>query len=253
MRGLFACVTILAVTGCATITTGQNQPLSVETPGCAGATCKLSNDKGSWFVSATPGSATVQRAYGDMTVTCERGEYRSSPYVIKSSTKAMAFGNIVFGGLIGAAVDAGSGAAYDYPTLVTVPMICSGDPKTVVQPRQAADLTEVGANPAASPSTGQEAGNRVGATSATEPEDARRNQERPVNSGSPHQATVQTVSAKPSKHMFAAERFSKTLGCEHPVAHMNIQTATNETFTVECENGEPRLIRCDGGECRELK
>jgi hypothetical protein len=34
----------------------------------------------------------------------------------------MAFGNIIFGGVIGAAVDAGSGAAYDYPPLISVIM-----------------------------------------------------------------------------------------------------------------------------------
>jgi hypothetical protein len=34
----------------------------------------------------------------------------------------MAFGNIIFGGIIGGAIDAGSGAAYDYPPLITVLM-----------------------------------------------------------------------------------------------------------------------------------
>ncbi len=32
----------------------------------------------------------------------------------------MAFGNILFGGIIGGAVDAGSGAAYDYPANIVV-------------------------------------------------------------------------------------------------------------------------------------
>ncbi|MFC7513877.1 hypothetical protein ACFQUU_02545 [Herbaspirillum sp. GCM10030257] len=41
---------------------------------------------------------------------------------VKSSTKSMAFGNIIFGGIIGAAVDTSSGAAYDYPTLISVIM-----------------------------------------------------------------------------------------------------------------------------------
>lgn len=40
----------------------------------------------------------------------------------KSSTKGMAFGNIIFGGIIGAGVDISTGAAYDYPTLITVLM-----------------------------------------------------------------------------------------------------------------------------------
>ena len=41
---------------------------------------------------------------------------------VKSSTKAMAFGNVLFGGVIGVGVDTVSGAAYDYPNVVTVQM-----------------------------------------------------------------------------------------------------------------------------------
>lgn len=41
---------------------------------------------------------------------------------IKSSAKGMAYGNILAGGIIGAAVDMGTGAAYDYPSLITVSM-----------------------------------------------------------------------------------------------------------------------------------
>lgn len=32
----------------------------------------------------------------------------------------MAFGNIIVGGIIGGAIDAGTGAAYDYPSEITV-------------------------------------------------------------------------------------------------------------------------------------
>ena len=52
MRIALASLELLAVSGCATLTTGQNQPVSAETPGCQAATCKLSNDKGSWYVTA---------------------------------------------------------------------------------------------------------------------------------------------------------------------------------------------------------
>jgi hypothetical protein len=129
MRTLLTGLALVLVTGCASITTGQNQSLTVETPGCVAATCKLSNDKGTWYVTSTPGSVTVQRAYGEMTIICEKSEYKSLPAQIASAVKAMAFGNIIFGGLIGAAVDAGTGAAYDYPAAISVNMICTGDPK----------------------------------------------------------------------------------------------------------------------------
>ena len=133
MRALLLGLCLALVTGCASITTGQNQSLSVETPGCIAATCKLSNDKGTWYVSSTPGTVTVQRAYGDMLVACEKGEYKAVPVSVASATKAMAFGNIIFGGVIGAAVDAGTGAAYDYPPTIAVNLVCTGDPKTAQQ------------------------------------------------------------------------------------------------------------------------
>jgi hypothetical protein len=245
MRVGCASLALLVVSGCATITTGQNQPVSVETPGCAGATCKLSNDKGTWYVSATPGSATVQRAYGDMTVTCEKGDYRSNPYAIKSATKAMAFGNVIFGGLIGAAVDAGSGAAYDYPTLITVPIVCAGDPKTVVQPVPGPDAPAVAAAPGIAQPTASASVPVTVTTSAATHEEPAREVIRPV--------AAKSMSFSESKHMFAAEGLAKSLGCEQPATTMNIQTATSETFTVRCGSHEPLLIRCDGGECRELK
>ena len=79
-------------TGCATITTGQNQSLSVETrhegTSVAGAACKLSNDKGTWFVT-TPGSVIVNRAYGDLAVNCTHEKYLPGVAMVKSSTKAM--------------------------------------------------------------------------------------------------------------------------------------------------------------------
>jgi len=34
----------------------------------------------------------------------------------------MAFGNIIAGGIIGAGIDMSTGAAYDYPSLITVEM-----------------------------------------------------------------------------------------------------------------------------------
>jgi hypothetical protein len=114
-----------AVSGCASITTGHNQVISVETKdkgeAISGASCTLVNPKGKYFVTS-PGTVTIRRAYDDLNVTCEKEGLEPGLLTAKSSTKAMAFGNILFGGIIGGAVDVGSGAAYDYPPLITVLM-----------------------------------------------------------------------------------------------------------------------------------
>ena len=111
------------LTGCASIVSGTSQVVSVETlhpsGNVAGASCKLENDKGVYYVT-TPGTVTVHRAYGDMNVKCEKPGYDAGLATFKSSTKGMMAGNILFGGVIGAGVDASTGAAYDYPVLFQI-------------------------------------------------------------------------------------------------------------------------------------
>ncbi|MDP1645404.1 MAG: hypothetical protein Q8L71_07870 [Thiobacillus sp.] len=94
------------------------------------ANCKLTNNKGTWFVTS-PGSVSVRRSYDDLLINCEKENQEPGLASVKSSTKAMAFGNIIFGGVIGAGVDVATGAAYDYPTMITVLM---GDKITVEPP-----------------------------------------------------------------------------------------------------------------------
>ncbi|MBX3673102.1 MAG: hypothetical protein KF776_09000 [Burkholderiales bacterium] len=131
MRALLTALAAAAVLpGCASILSGQNQPVTVEAPNCEGATCKLMNDKGTWIVKA-PGSVTVSRAYGDLTVTCSKEGFGAATSTVSSSTKAMAAGNIIFGGLIGVGVDAATGAAYDYPGVISSGLDCRAGAKAV--------------------------------------------------------------------------------------------------------------------------
>ena len=122
MAALAAC---LLFGGCASIVGGQNQSVSVtakkDDADVLGAKCSLVNDKGTWYAT-TPGSVTVRRSYGELTVNCAADGASPGIAMVKSTTKAMAFGNIIFGGLIGATIDVSTGAAYDYPTVITVLM-----------------------------------------------------------------------------------------------------------------------------------
>jgi len=112
-------VGFLCLSGCASIIDGSSQSLSVKTISdqgdVGGAQCTLTNDKGEWYVT-TPGTVTVHRSYNDLNVRCSRQGYIPNVGSAPSSTRGMAFGNIIFGGLIGAGVDMGTGAAYDYPS-----------------------------------------------------------------------------------------------------------------------------------------
>ena len=126
MKFAKVCCIGLLLQGCASIVSGTTQSLSVETRSSegvpvVGASCKMTNDKGTWFTN-TPGSVALHRSADDLTVTCSKDQFAPGTTVVKSETKGMAAGNILFGGLIGAGVDVASGAAFDYPTLITVPM-----------------------------------------------------------------------------------------------------------------------------------
>lgn len=113
-----AAIAILLSSGCASITTGTTQPLTVTTKqagnNIAGAACELTNGKGTYYVT-TPGTVTVTRSFSDMVVVCKKDPLPDANMVVKSSVKAMAFGNILLGGLVGVVVDTSTGAAYDYP------------------------------------------------------------------------------------------------------------------------------------------
>ena len=129
LLAVMAVVTIF--TGCASITGSKNEPISLSTV-CDGrpiveANCTLMNDKGSWYVK-TPGSVMIQKAYGDLAVDCKKGDSAATTK-FKSSSNGGVWGNILAGGIIGYAVDASSGAGFDYPSTMTVTLSppCDGN------------------------------------------------------------------------------------------------------------------------------
>ena len=121
MINLFNKILILLVlvilSGCASITESKNQSMSVTTGEVTGAMCTLSNSKGSYYVT-TPGSVMVRNACDQLTVSCTKEGYvPSNPGAgtIQDKAKNMAWGNLIFGGIIGIAVDRSTGAGCQYP------------------------------------------------------------------------------------------------------------------------------------------
>jgi len=117
----------MLTTGCATVTGGTTQDVSVKTQkdavDIAGADCVLSNSKGTYKVT-TPGKVNVHRAKDDLTVSCTIEGQAPALTSVKSSNRggAMAANIVMFG--IGAVVthgiDKATGGAYAYPEAVTV-------------------------------------------------------------------------------------------------------------------------------------
>lgn len=107
---------VAVLCGCASVTSGVTQQVKV-TPVCEGAivaaSCELSNDKGRWNVQA-PGSLTIGKSYGDLAVACRRARSTGSASFVSKSNNNIA-GNIILGGVIGAALDSANGAGFNYP------------------------------------------------------------------------------------------------------------------------------------------
>lgn len=130
MKNLSLVVCVMALpfitTGCSSITGTENQSVSVQTrqqtgAEVIGAFCELTNNKGKWFVT-TPGSVSIHRSNDDMQVICKKENFENGRAAVVSDTKGSMFGNIIFGGGIGAIVDHNKGTAYEYPTVIDILM-----------------------------------------------------------------------------------------------------------------------------------
>ena len=115
-------VALLSVAGCASITNDTTHPMKVETKEptgqfITGADCKLTNDYGS--VSVKSGDTVqVRRSNKDLDIVCKLSSNPDATARAISRANAGMFGNIIFGGGIGAIIDHTKGTAYTYPTWV---------------------------------------------------------------------------------------------------------------------------------------
>ncbi len=110
--------------GCASITKDINQPIKVETyvdgQMLEGAKCMAKNDRGETSV-VTPGHIVLHRSGANLSINCEKDGITGSATLISRANGGM-FGNILFGGGIGAIIDHNRGSAYSYPDWIRVIM-----------------------------------------------------------------------------------------------------------------------------------
>ena len=122
-------VSVLALallSGCASITGSEGQSVAVSATSLEGtpvdkAECTLANDKGQWTTSA-PSFVTVRRSDEDLTVTCKKPGMMDGILKAVSRAAGSMYGNILFGGGIGALIDHNKGTGYNYPDRLPVKM-----------------------------------------------------------------------------------------------------------------------------------
>ena len=126
IRIILLTLSFLFLSNCASIMSDSVQAISVDTPNCRGAKCTLNNSNGVYFVQSTPGTVSVEKAYGDLTVICEKdGQTFTSTH--QSKANVATYGNILLGGIPGALIDGGSGKGYDYPNYIVNNLSCFSD------------------------------------------------------------------------------------------------------------------------------
>lgn len=109
--------------GCATLVRGSSQSVTINTYPPR-ATCALSREGNTIaVVNPTPGTVNVEKDKDAINVVCKKAGYLDNAGTITSEFQEMTFGNIIFGGLIGVAVDAGSGAMHQYTPLISITLI----------------------------------------------------------------------------------------------------------------------------------
>jgi hypothetical protein len=127
MKTVYVVVLLPALaTGCASITGSDVQSIMVTTKDKSGALvqkaeCTLQGVKGMWKVT-TPGLVLVARSAEDIQVECQKEGTPVGLGKLISRAHGAMFGNIIFGGGIGAIIDHSRGTGYGYPNQVSIVM-----------------------------------------------------------------------------------------------------------------------------------
>lgn len=109
LKGIVAALIAVNIVGCATIMHGgRTQRIGISSMP-TGATVSIDNNKS---MGVTPIFADLKRGEEHI-VTIEMPGYEKSQLTLTKSMSGWVWGNIVFGGLIGLAVDAISGSIYN--------------------------------------------------------------------------------------------------------------------------------------------
>jgi len=136
-----AAVTVVSLSGCASIISGTSQEIKVVT-NPPGANCELVREGAVIArVYQTPGGATIQKTKDDITLKCHKEGYQEATYVNHSGIDGATYGNIVLGGAVGWGVDSSIGADNRYDSIVNVSMV----------PAPATQVATIGTPPVGTP------------------------------------------------------------------------------------------------------
>lgn len=130
LKNLFLAVpALLSLAACGTALNGVGQSITIETVPAKSASCLIENSRGAWNVQRTPSSVALDRARGDLTVSCNTMDGWSGSTTVKSTAQAVPLVGAVgigaaTGGALGMANAGGNAAAaVGFTASVTAPQI----------------------------------------------------------------------------------------------------------------------------------
>jgi hypothetical protein len=107
----------ILIGGCATITKGSMQSVSINTPNVVGAVCTLSSPSLGNRTITAPNTVSIEKASYNIDVHCKKECYEDGVAVIGTSVEVMTAGNLLVGGVVGLGVDAMSARYNDINAL----------------------------------------------------------------------------------------------------------------------------------------
>lgn len=117
---LMAILGLSLTSACASIVTGTSQTVAVTTEP-SGAACTLKRgDTIVGIVNTTPGTVRIDKSKDSIVVLCMKEGHDEGSETLTSDFQGATLGNILIGGVIGLAIDAGSGALNKYPEEIGV-------------------------------------------------------------------------------------------------------------------------------------
>lgn len=122
LRIFLSAYSVFLLTGCASLLSEKKQAIIFKTS-CnkvsIPATCTAENTKGKWTFT-TPKVVTIHTDISELKITC-RSPYTPQHKAQASSKPNLAFaGNILIGGIFGAAVDVANARGFQYPSDIEI-------------------------------------------------------------------------------------------------------------------------------------
>ncbi|HAE12481.1 MAG TPA: hypothetical protein DCG39_12655 [Opitutae bacterium] len=115
IRLLFVPFLPVVFNSCATITKDDSQPVAFSSDPQGAEVAINQIPRGT-----TPTTIMVKRKFGKSIITISKEGYETEQFDLEKSVSGMTFGNIIFGGLIGAGVDVATGKATNYQDSVHI-------------------------------------------------------------------------------------------------------------------------------------